>query len=206
MDTRIAVDAADLAVTSSGNGPPVLVLPGGSGAAGAYTALHEQLADKYTLVAFDRRGHFRSTGRADAPMPIARLADDAAAVIEQLCGEPVTVFGTSAGAVIALELAARHPRLVRGVIAHEPPVVHLLLDAEHWQRVAERVIELNATGHLDEAYRLLGTMVGLPDTPAPSPLAAERRPEWDYLFRYEWRQVFEYRPIGSRWRRSANAW
>ena len=115
-------------------------------------------------------------------------------MIDQLLAEPATVFGSSAGAVVALDLAARHPSRVRGMIAHEPPVLHVLPDAAHWQSVAERLLEVNATGHLDEAYRLLGTMVGLPNASAAPPLAAELRPEWDYLFRHEWRQIFGYRP------------
>ena len=150
------------------------------------------------MVAFDRRGHFRSSGRTDAPMPISRLADDAAAVIDQLLAEPATVFGSSAGAVVALDLAARHPSRVRGMIAHEPPVLHVLPDAAHWQSVAERLLEVNATGHLDEAYRLLGTMVGLPNASAAPPLAAELRPEWDYLFRHEWRQILPVSPRSGR--------
>jgi pimeloyl-ACP methyl ester carboxylesterase len=194
METRIAVDGAELAVTTWGSGPPVLVLPGGCGAADSCAGMHDEWADRYTLVAFDRRGHFHSSGRVDAPMPIGTLAEDAAAVVEQICGSAVTVFGTSAGAVAGLELAVRHPRLVRGVVAHDPPLLRLLPDAEHWRSAAEHVIEVNAAGHVDEAYQLLGAMVGLPSTPDAPPLSAELRPEWDYLFRNEWRQFFEYQP------------
>jgi pimeloyl-ACP methyl ester carboxylesterase len=194
METRIAVDGAELAVTTWGSGRPVLVLPGGCGAANSYAALNEALAATYTVVAFDRRGHFRSSGRADAPMPIARLADDAAAVIERVVGEAVAVFGTSAGAVTALDLVARYPELVRGLIAHEPPLLRLLPDAERWRSVAENLIEVNAAGHVDEAYRLLGAMIGVPSAPDAPPLAAELEPEWDYQFRSEWRQLFDYQP------------
>ncbi len=194
METRIAVDGAELAVSTWGSGPPVLVLPGGCGAANSYAALYEELAATYTVVAFDRRGHFRSTGRIAAAMPIARLADDAAAVVKRVFGKAVAVFGTSAGAVAGLELTARYPELVRGLIAHEPSLLRLLPDAEHWLSVAENLIEVNAAGHVDEAYRLLGAMIGVPSAPDAPPLAAELHPEWDYLFRWEWRPLFDYEP------------
>jgi pimeloyl-ACP methyl ester carboxylesterase len=47
--------------------------------------------------------------------------DDAAALLEQLDTPPSVVVGTSAGAAIAVDLAARRPDLVRVVVAHEFP-------------------------------------------------------------------------------------
>src|SRR6185503_7000120 len=41
---------------------------------------------------------------------------------------PALVFGTSGGAQIGLNLAARHPRAVNALVAHEPPTVMLLDD------------------------------------------------------------------------------
>lgn len=194
MESRIKVDGAELAVTTWGNGAPILSLPGGCGSALSCQALHQELADAYQLIAFDRRGHFRSTGRVDAPMQIARLADDAAAVIEQIAREPVLVISTSAGAVVALDLLTRHTRLVKGVIAHEPPVLHVLPDADAWLPRAEALVALARGGDVDDAYRRLGVMVGLADAANAPPLPAESRSEWEYLFRCEWPQLFTYQP------------
>ncbi len=40
------------------------------------------------------------------------------------------MFGSSAGALIGLELVARHPELVRTLVAHEPPAHYLVSDEE----------------------------------------------------------------------------
>ena len=54
--------------------------------------------------------------------------DDAAALIRALGAGSVDVFGTSGGAQIGLNLAARYPDLVTALVAHEPPTIMLLDD------------------------------------------------------------------------------
>jgi pimeloyl-ACP methyl ester carboxylesterase len=61
---------------------------------------------------------------------LATHADDAHRLLAELTDEPAWVFGNSIGALIGLELIARHPEQVRRLIAHEPPVWALLPDAE----------------------------------------------------------------------------
>ena len=51
---------------------------------------------------------------------------DLAALIEHLGLGPTWVAGNSFGASITLRLAAERPGLLRGVIAHEPPLLSLL--------------------------------------------------------------------------------
>ena len=53
-------------------------------------------------------------------------ADDAAAVIEAMGQGPAYVFGTSGGAEVGLDLAARHPSVVRRLVAHEKSGLRLL--------------------------------------------------------------------------------
>lgn len=49
-------------------------------------------------------------------------------LIEALGEEPAYVLGSSGGAQIGLNLAARHPGRVRMLVAHEPPCVRMLPD------------------------------------------------------------------------------
>ena len=73
---------------------------------------------------------------------IAEQADDAAGLLSALQTGPTLVFGNSLGAVIAHELVARHPQVVRGAIVHEPALYSLYPCAQDlagfWQaRLAE---------------------------------------------------------------------
>lgn len=83
------------------------------------------------LVTFDRPGYGASEPLARGVVPtITGFADDAADVVERLDAGPVAAVGWSAGGLVALALAARHPALVRHVVmiatpAHEDDVARL---------------------------------------------------------------------------------
>ena len=57
-------------------------------------------------------------------------ADDVHAVIEALGAGPVEMFASSGGAVTALALVAAYPGDVTILVAHEPPLIPVLPDAE----------------------------------------------------------------------------
>jgi pimeloyl-ACP methyl ester carboxylesterase len=122
---RLEVPGASIHYEVRGEGPLLLVIPGGPQDAGVFTALARLLADRYTVITYDPRGNSRSPFRG--PLDVDQQADDAAALIEAV-GGPAFVFGTSGGAQIALNLAVRHASLVRAVVAHEPPTIVLLED------------------------------------------------------------------------------
>jgi len=82
-------------------------------------------------VTYDRRGLSRSI--LDAPaesLTISTHSDDAHRLLAELTNQPALVFGSSIGALVGLDLVARHPEQVRVLVAHEPPTWELLPDAE----------------------------------------------------------------------------
>jgi pimeloyl-ACP methyl ester carboxylesterase len=107
-----------------GDGPPLVLVHGAWTGASTWALLTGPLGAAFTVVAYDRRGHSRST-RGEGRPTRRRHEDDLAAVIASLDAGPVYLAGSSYGALLALELAGRRPDLVRGVVAHEPPAVAL---------------------------------------------------------------------------------
>jgi pimeloyl-ACP methyl ester carboxylesterase len=88
-----------------------------------------------TVVTYDPRGLGRSTrtdGRVDHDPTVQ--AEDVHAVIGALGAGPVEMFASSGGAVTALALVAAYPNDVTTLVAHEPPLVLVLPDAEAAQR------------------------------------------------------------------------
>jgi pimeloyl-ACP methyl ester carboxylesterase len=139
-DGTLRVAGATLFYRMRGSGPPLLILPGGDGAADSVDALSDQLVDRYTVVTYDRRGLSRSS--VDAPaegLTLATHSDDAHRLLAALATEPAFVLGSSIGALIGLDLVARHPEQVRVLVAHEPPAWELLPDAERER--ATRAVE-----------------------------------------------------------------
>lgn len=128
-NATLKVPGARIYYETQGTGPVLLIIPGGPQDAGVFADLAEQLVSHYTVVAYDPRGNSRSTfdGEAEA-LDLDVQADDAARLIQALDAGPAYVFGTSGGAQIGLNLAARHPGLVRALVAHEPPAVLMLDD------------------------------------------------------------------------------
>ncbi len=126
---NVAVPGASIYVEQRGSGPTLLLIPGGAQDAGVFAALASELSDQFTVIALDPRCNSRSPcDDMASDLSVGQHADDAAAVIAAFGGGSVMVFGTSGGAQVGLNLAARYPALVSTLVAHEPPSMMLMAD------------------------------------------------------------------------------
>lgn len=115
--TRSA-DGTQIGWEQIGNGPAVVIVHGGNRAAEHYRALAAALAPRYTVIAYDRRGRGASgPGRVDDGIDV-ELADLEAVL--RVTGA-TSVFGHSAGAMIALEAAVRM-HVIQRLALFDPPV------------------------------------------------------------------------------------
>ncbi|GAB2576383.1 alpha/beta hydrolase [Streptomyces capparidis] len=105
-------------VERDGPGPAVVLLHGLAGHAGEWAAATADLAGRYRLVAVDQRGHGGSERRPGDMSRAAHVADTAA-VVERLGLGPVFLVGQSLGGLTAMQTAAAHPELVRGLVMVE---------------------------------------------------------------------------------------
>ena len=112
------------------DGRPPLFMIGQPMDASGFRALASYFPDR-TVVTYDPRGLGRSVrkdGRVDHLPSIQ--ADDVHTVIRALGVGPVEMFASSGGAVTALALVAAYPNDVTVLVAHEPPLLPVLPDAE----------------------------------------------------------------------------
>ncbi|MFE1810334.1 alpha/beta fold hydrolase [Streptomyces sp. NPDC059533] len=138
---RLRVDGATLHYEVRGDGPLLLLIPGGSGGAASFDAIADDLAAEHTVATYDPRGMSDSTlDDPEAEQRVAQHADDALRILDLLSpGRPARVFGSSSGAIAALHLLATHPERVELLVAHEPPVVEVLADAAEHRALIARV-------------------------------------------------------------------
>jgi pimeloyl-ACP methyl ester carboxylesterase len=128
--SQLETPEVTLYYTVRGSGPMLMILQGGAGNADGSEALANELASDFTVVTYDRRGLSRSTPIRAERYEIATHADDVARLINTLSREPAFIWGSSLGALIGVEVAARHPGVVRLLIAHEPGLYALLEGGE----------------------------------------------------------------------------
>lgn len=110
------VRGTSLYVEVFGNGPPVVFLHGGIVYFdNNFAKQRDYFASFRKVIGFDRRGHGHSPDD-DRPFTYQDMADDTAALIEQLGVGPVDVIGHSDGGDVGLILARDHPELVRRLV------------------------------------------------------------------------------------------
>lgn len=112
------------------DGRPPLMMVGAPMDAGGFATLATYFGDR-TVATYDPRGLGRSTRHDGRTVHTPEQnAADIHAVIAALDVGPVELFASSGGAVSAFALLAAHPDDVTVVVAHEPPMLGLLPDAE----------------------------------------------------------------------------
>ena len=130
----------------SADGRPLLFMIGQPMDASGFTTLASHFPDR-TVVTYDPRGLGRSTrsdGRVDNDPKVQ--AEDLHALIAALGAGPVDMFASSGGAVTALALVTAYPHDVLTLVAHEPPMLPVLPDAEASERARARVRDAYEAG------------------------------------------------------------
>ncbi|MBO9466408.1 alpha/beta hydrolase [Tropicibacter sp. R15_0] len=110
--TRPRSEFGALRAITAGQGPVVVLIHGVGLQADAWNAQIDALSDRFRIIAVDMPGHGQSPLGADDMV----LQDFTDCVVAGFDG-PALVVGHSMGAMIALDMAIRHPDLVQGVAA-----------------------------------------------------------------------------------------
>lgn len=171
------VNGVQLYYELSGNeGVPLVLVHGSWVSHENWQLVVSGLAKSFQVLIYDRRGHSQSEGSADQGSVHDDVAD-LGALIEHLDLGPAWVAGNSFGASITLRLAGERPDLLRGMIAHEPPLFSLLANdpssapmlAEVGERVGAVVERISSGDHAGAAEQFVETVALGPGAWAQSP-------------------------------------
>jgi len=113
-------DGTKIAYDRLGDGPPVVLVCGGSVDRTSNAGLAAILAADFTVFNFDRRG--RGDSGDTPPYAVQREIEDIDAVVEA-AGGSACLYGTSSGAALALEAAARLGSRIARLALWEPPYI-----------------------------------------------------------------------------------
>jgi len=198
------VPGARLYYERRGSGP-VLFMIGSPMDSTGFAALAAAAEGDHTVVTYDPRGIGNSTrDDTDADITPEQQADDVHRLIGALGGGPVDMLGSSGGAVVGFALVTAHPDAVRTLVAHEPPVVTLLPDAEEQRAQVEDIYATYRAEGVEPAMFKFLTHIGVmggPDQAAdparfqpPPEQAARMRAASEVFLAHLIRQTTSYQP------------
>lgn len=149
-------DGCKLHVEVTGEGRPVVLIPGLGGSAKFWSGIAPKLSERFRVVQFDHRG----AGRSDRPVAtysVEGLAADLVDILDQLSIDRAHLVGHSTGGAIAQVMAIDHAervnRLVLSATWDKP--------TRHFEALfAARLRMLEVEG--PEAYARLTQLIGFP--------------------------------------------
>jgi pimeloyl-ACP methyl ester carboxylesterase len=163
-------DGTTIGFDRLGQGPPVILVCGGSVDRMSNAPLAARLAERFTVFNYDRRG--RGISGDTPPYAVEREIEDLEAVIDE-AGGSASVYGSSSGAALAL-LAAASGLPVTKLALWEPPFfVHE--EGRPPAETAKTYEELVTAGRRGDAVEFfMSKVVGMP----PEFVAGARSQPW----------------------------
>jgi pimeloyl-ACP methyl ester carboxylesterase len=98
-----------------GSGEPLVLLHGGLCTNETWAAQAPVFAERFRVVAPERRGHGH-TADVDGPLTYASMATDTVGFLDKVVGGPAHVVGWSDGGIVGLLVAIARPDLVRKLV------------------------------------------------------------------------------------------
>lgn len=137
--------------TAAPKRPPLVLLHGGGSTIDtSFGKVVQSFAKTRQIIAFEQQGHGH-TADIDRPFSFEQSADDAAALLRHLKIERADFFGYSNGGNIALQVAIRHPDMVRKLVVASAMFKRDGLYPEFWESMKHATLQ-SMPADLREAY------------------------------------------------------
>ncbi len=134
-----------------GRGTPLVLLHGAYMTIDLMGPVLPALAEMREVIAVELEGHGH-TPDVDRPLTYEQMADDTAALVRALDIEQADVFGYSLGGGVGLQLAIRHPDVVRKLVVASASFTSDGLHAVALEMFPSITPELFAGSPIEEAY------------------------------------------------------
>ncbi len=159
MNRVASRDGTVIAFDRMGDGPPIVVVGGAMCDRAMTRPLAEEMAKRFTVFNYDRRG--RGDSGDTAPYAVEREIEDIEALIAE-AGGTAAVYGHSSGAGLVLNAAAYGLPIAR-LVLHDPPYTP---DVEEERRISreygESVKDTLSENRRGDAIELFFRLVGMP--------------------------------------------
>jgi pimeloyl-ACP methyl ester carboxylesterase len=157
--TVASTDGTRIAYEQSGDGLPIVLVASALADRSDTRKLAALLAPSHTVINYDRRG--RGASGDAAPYAVEREIEDIEALIDAVGGS-ASLFGSSSGAVLALDAANQMPGKVRRLALYEPPFITDDSRPPLGDEFSVEVAALLAADRRSEAVKLFMKAIGVP--------------------------------------------
>jgi pimeloyl-ACP methyl ester carboxylesterase len=120
----------------------VLLHGGGDTIKTSFGYILPELARSRQVIAFEQQGYGHTADIADRPFSFEQSADDTAALLDYLHIRQADLFGVSNGGTIALQVAIRHPQVVRKLVVASGFFSHDGADPVFWNGFATATLDV----------------------------------------------------------------
>lgn len=160
MKKVFSKDGTEIAYDQAGSGPAVILVASALADRSGTVKMAALLAEHFTVINYDRRG--RGASSDTAPYAIEREIEDIEALVD-VVGGPAYVFGSSSGAVLALDAANQLNGKIAKVALYEPPFIIDDSRPPITDDVINEVTELVSADRPSDAVRVfMSKILGVP--------------------------------------------
>jgi pimeloyl-ACP methyl ester carboxylesterase len=180
--TAVSADGTRLAYEVLGTGTPLITVCGATADRALMRPTAEAFGQHFRAVAYDRRG--RGDSGDTAPYAVEREIEDLAALITEVGGGPVHLYGHSSGAGLVLRAVAAGLPVAR-LVLHEPPYSPddpvAQEEARDWARRLAELLDRGAHAEaIGEFFASLGAPEEVVDQVTASPAMVALAPTLAY--------------------------
>jgi pimeloyl-ACP methyl ester carboxylesterase len=147
-----SIDGLEMYYEVHGEGSPLVLLHGAYMTIEGMEPLLGGLAATRQVIAVEQQGHGR-TADVDRPITYEQMADDTAALVRRLGHGAADVVGYSMGGGVALQMAIRHPDVVRRLVVASATFTSDGMPAEALAMFPSISPEMFAGSPIEAAYK-----------------------------------------------------
>jgi len=147
----VSVNGLEMYYEIHGTGQPLVVLHGAYMTIETMGEVVPSLAETRQVIATELQGHGH-TADIDRPLSYEQMADDVCALLAEIGIDKADVFGFSLGGGVALQLAIRHPEMVRKLVVASASYTSDGLYPEVRDTIETITPELFAGSPIEETY------------------------------------------------------
>src|SRR5215218_742055 len=146
-----SVNGLEMYYEIHGTGEPLVLLHGAYMTIDAMGEVVPELAKTRQVIAVELQGHGR-TADVDRPLSYEQMANDTATLLRHLGIEEADVFGFSIGGGVALQVAIRHPEVVRKLVVASSSYTSDGMHPELLEMTPTLTPEVFAESPIEEVY------------------------------------------------------